>query len=167
MKNIFKNKKAIIIAVSSIVVIIGIIAAAFLINGGFSSYSSPTIVVENAEGKVGDTIKIPVKVYENPGVMSFLLDFKYDDSILSYEGYENGDVLTNYQFNDSNGNLAFVNLEQGDVAKDGALFYLNFKILKNDKDKAEIKINLTGQDAANSSEQFVKFEGENGIVTIK
>lgn len=167
VKNIFKNKKAIIIAACAVVVIIGIIATALLLNGGFGPYSDPTIAVEDVEGKVGDTVKVPVKVYKNPGVMSFLLSFQYDDSILSYEGYENGDVLSNYQFNDSNGNLAFVNLEQGDVDKDGVMFYLNFKILKNEKENTEIKINITGEDAANSAEQFVKFEGSNGTVTIK
>ena len=165
------NKKTVLIIISSILaaIILGI-GIYVLITEVFSkneSYTNPTIVVENVEGKVGETVKVPVKVYKNPGVMAYLLNFEYDTSVLSYVDYESGDFLTDYQFSTHNGTLTFVNLENQDVKEDGVMVYLKFRILETDKDKTEIKINLNGQDAANREEQYVKFEGRNGTVTIK
>ena len=167
MKSIFKNKKVIIIAASAIVVIAAIVLTIVTLNGGFGFRTSPTIEVESVEGKVGDTIKVPVRVYKNPGVMGYFLNFEYDDSVLTYVEYEKGDFLTNYEFSTYNGVLSFVNVENKDVDENGVLFYLKFRIKETDKNETEIKLNLTGEEAANSQEKWVKFEGENGTVTIK
>ncbi len=167
MKNILKNKKTIIITVSALVAVIAIVLVAVLLNGGFNSPSSPTIEIGSVEGQVGETIKVPVKIYKNPGVMAYMLNFEYDSNVLSYVDYEKGDFLTNYEFSAYNGVLNFVNVENKDVDENGVLFYLKFKILKTDQKKTEIALNLTGEEAANSQEKWVKFEGENGTVTIK
>lgn len=166
MKNIFKNKKAIIISASAIVVAIAIVLVIIGLNGGLKFYSSPTIVVEDVKAKVGSTIKVPVKVYKNPGVMAYMINFEYDTTVLQYVDYEKGDFLTDYNFSTNNGTLTFVNLENSDVAKNGTMFYIKFKVLKTDKEATEITINLPEGSAGNSKEELVNFAGENGTVKI-
>lgn len=169
------NKKTVIIIISSVLAaVILAVGLYFLITKVFLKnenetkiYKNPTIVVESVEGKVGETVKVPVRVYKNPGVMAYVINFGYDTSALSYVDYESGDFLTDYQFSTHNGTLTFVNLENKDIKEDGVMVYLKFRILETDKDKTEIEIKLNGQDAANSKEQYIKFEGENGTVTIK
>ncbi len=168
------NKKTIIIIVSCILAVAVLAGGIFcLVKFVFKdgekakTYDTTTIAIEDASGKVGNTIKVPVKMYKNPGIMAYMLNFEYDDTVLEYKGYKKGDFLTDYSFNAANGILSFVNVEDEDVKQDGTMFYLEFKILDTKETKTEIKLNLTGEDAANINEQFVTLAADNGTVTIK
>ncbi len=130
-------------------------------------YDTPTIAIKDVIGKAGDTVKVPVKMYKNPGIMAYILNFKYDPAVLEYKGYKEGDFLTDYSFTAKNGVLTFVNVENDDVKEDGTMFYIEFKILDSKASRTEIKLNLTGEDAANINEQFVALAADNGTVTIK
>lgn len=168
------SKKAIIIIVASILAVAVLAGGIFcLVKFVFKdgektkTYETTTIAIEDVSGKVGDTIKVPVKMYKNPGVMAYMLNFEYDPAVLEYKGYKEGDFLTDYSFNDANGKLSFVNVEDNDVKENGTMFFLEFKILDSKSATTDIKLNLTGEDAANYNEQFVELSADNGTVTIK
>lgn len=168
------NKKTLIIVVASILAVAvlagGIFCLVkFVFNGGekAKTYDTTTVAIEDVSGKVGDTVKVPVKMYKNPGIMAYILNFEYDTAVLEYKGYKEGDFLTDYSFNAKDGVLTFVNVENDDVKEDGTMFYIEFKILDSKASSTEIKLNLTGEDAANINEQFVALSADNGTVTIK
>jgi len=165
------NKKKLIIIIVASVLAVALLATGgyFLIKNGFSAGTSgkAVISVESVSAKVGDTVKIPVKISGNKGFMGFLLEFQYDNEALKYDGYDKGDVITDYEFSDNDGTLSFVCIENDDVKKNGTLVYLKFKVLDTKKNSAEIKVNVNKESFANSNEEYVVFNGKNGTVTIK
>lgn len=124
------------------------------------------ITVGSVSGSVGKKITVPVSIEGNPGIMAMLLEFNYDNTVLKYKGYTPGDFLTNYQFNDQNGTLRFLNLEDKDVNKNGVLVNIEFEILKSTP-KTEVKVNVAEDSIANQKEQLISAKGVNGSVTIK
>lgn len=122
------------------------------------------ITVGSTQGKKGSIVKIPVNIENNPGFTAALLSFKYDKSVVKYIGYEKGNVLSDYEFNDKDGTLKFLCLENGDVDKDGLLFYIKFEVLKA---SAESNIELTVEDVVNYDEQSVKTAASNGKISSK
>jgi len=123
--------------------------------------------ISNTSAKVGETVKVPVKVTKNPGFMAFIINFEYDTKALKYKKYSAGDVLTNYEIEDKDGVIKFMSVENGDVKKDGTLVYLEFEVLKGASGKSEIKVNVPEKSVANYNEQFVNIASQNGYVEIK
>lgn len=129
--------------------------------------SGDTVIsVGSVSGKVGKKVTVPVSIKGNPGFMAMLLEFSYDPTVVKYKGYTPGDFLTNYQFNDQNGTLRFLTLEDNDVNKNGVLVNLEFEILK-ETSKTDIKINVAEDSIANQKEQLIIAKGSNGSITIK
>ena len=75
--------------------------------------------------------------------------------------------MTDYTFQDEDGTLMFANIENGDIEKDGTLFYIKFKIKETDKKTTNINLVLTGQDAANSKLETIPFDAVNSTVKIR
>lgn len=44
---------------------------------------SPQVIINNAEGFAGDTIRVPVNIVNNPGVLGMTMILSYDESIVS------------------------------------------------------------------------------------
>lgn len=129
--------------------------------------SGDTVIsVGSVSGKVGKKVTVPVSIKGNPGFMAMLLEFNYDPEIVKYKGYTPGDFLTDYQFNDQNGTLRFLTLEDGDVSKNGVLVNLEFEILK-EAPKTDIAIKVAEDSIANQKEQLIIAKGSNGTITIK
>ncbi len=124
------------------------------------------ITVESVSGKVGKKVTVPVSIKDNPGFMAMLLQFDYDASVLKYKGYTQGDFLTNYQFNDENGTLRFLNLEDKDVKNNGVLVNLEFEILSEKAEKTDIKLVVGKDSIANQKEELISAKSLNGTVTI-
>ena len=124
------------------------------------------ITVGSVSGSVGKKVTIPVSIEGNPGIMAMLLEFGYDNTVLKYKGYTQGDFLTNYQFNDQEGTLRFLNLEDNDVSKNGVLVNLEFEILKSTS-KTDVTIKIGKDSIANQKEELISAKGVNGTVTIK
>lgn len=171
------NKKTLIIIIASILAIaliatgvILVLKNSFLKNDGssdISSGSSDTVItVGSVSGKVDKKVTVPVSIKGNPGFMAMLLEFNYDTSVLKYKGYTQGDFLTDYQFNDDNGTLRFLNLEDGDVKDNGVLVNLEFEIVSDSAEKTDIKLTVASDSIANQKEQLISATGENGTVTI-
>lgn len=129
---------------------------------------SPSLTVDDIETTAGKTIKVPFYLNENPGIMTCAIEILYNSDKLTYIGYDEGKVFSNYTFYEKNDSLWFHNLENNDTKKTGVMFYLNFKV-KEDAvlGDTEIKINITDESFVNFDEEFVKFKGGNSVVTIK
>ena len=171
------NKKTLIIIIASVIAVALIATAAIVIlSKSFSKKDNDTssgiiasdavIIVGSVKGEVGKKVSVPVSIKNNPGIMAMLLEFKYDNAVLKYKGYTQGDFLTEYQFNDDNGTLRFLNLEDGDVKKDGVLVNLEFEILTK-TDKTDITINVADDAIANYNQDLIAVKGVNGEVKIK
>lgn len=165
------NKKTIIIIASvALAVILAIVGSVFLFNSLFSGEKSgdnvAKITVEEVTGEKDKTVLVDVKMNSNPGFMASLMDISYDTAVMEYIGYDKGDVIEDYQFEENEkGLLKFLNLENEDVSKTGTLFTLKFKIKGDSGAKSDVKIDIT--DIINYNEEDIAYKVTNGSVTVK
>ncbi len=136
-----------------------------------SSDSAPkakvTISVGSAEGSTGDTVKLPVKVSGNPGIMALLIDFKFDAEQLQYIGFEKGKIFSDYETSDDKGIVRLMCIENEDVKGDGEIINLEFKIIGEKKGETEVSVVLEDNSICNYDEELILAKGENGTVKIK
>lgn len=97
--------------------------------------SAGIITIDTVSGITGDTVIVPIKISENPGMMAMTISITYNSAALQYEDYYYGDVLRDYYVVDhpTKNLLRFVNCEKRDRSGNGTLLSLQFKI----KDTAE------------------------------
>lgn len=132
-----------------------------------TSSGKAEIKVGTVSGKKGQTVRVPVTIDSNPGIMAMLLEFKYDSDVLKYTGYSEGNVLSDYEFAEKDGGLTFLAVESKDVKDNGDLFYLEFEILSDKAQDSAVEIIVGDDSISNYDEEFVKVSGTNGKVTIK
>lgn len=125
------------------------------------------INVGTVSGKKGKTVRVPVTIDANPGIMAMLIDFEYDTEVLAYKGYSEGNVLSDYEFSDKNGKLSFLCVESKDVKETGDLFYIEFEIKSDKVKETPVKIKITDQSISNWNEEFVLAKTTDGKVKIK
>ena len=112
-----------------------------------TSEGDVVVKVPATKAKNNDTISIPVFINNNPGFYAATLAFEYDSSALTYTGYEEGDVLDQYELNPQKGKISVLinNSENKDVKKDGTLMSLKFKVKKASSDgKYDVTIKKDG-----------------------
>lgn len=122
--------------------------------------------------KEGETITIPVKISNNPGIMGFRLTVSFDKSVLSVTNVERGELTGSGMFNDSitdNTENSFDVLWSGtdEVKTDGSLFSVTFKV---DADVAsgeyDIHLSYDKNDTFNESWQNVELKTSSVKITI-
>ena len=126
-----------------------------------------TISVGSAEGAKGDTVKLPVKVSGNPGIMALLIDFKFDAEQLQFVGFEKGKIFSDYETTDSKGVVRLMCVENEDVKGDGEIVSLEFKIISDKKGKTEVSVALEDNSICNYNEELIPAKAKNGTVKIK
>ncbi len=144
-------------------------------DGEISTTSIPKVAglsPEKTEQYAGQQAKVPVKLLNNPGVVSVGAEFVYDPAQMTFAGLESG-LFTTDQFSvsDKDGTLTiFVESpEVADVTEDGVAFYMLFDI----PDSATIldEYTFTGSSIdnynVNADEEYVSIEVDNGIVKVK
>ncbi len=129
--------------------------------------SDCTISAGAASGSKGKTVRVPVSIAANPGIMAMIFDIEYDSSLLKYSGYSKGNVLSDYEFSENKGKLTFLNVEQNNITKNGNLFFLEFEILSDKAQDCEIKISVRDDGFCNYDEQLIGVKSKNGKITIK
>lgn len=130
---------------------------------------SMTFYAGSVEGTAGKYVSVPVKVAKNEGFMASLFDIRYDSKVLKYIGYDPGDVISDYQFNEADGCLTFLHAENEDVKNDGTLFTLRFEVIGKAGDTSDIIIDFSSDvsDVVNYEEESVPCKAKNGTVTVK
>ena len=167
-----EKKKIIIIAIASVLALALLITGSvFLVKNFFKGGSSSgkgdfVISVGQVEGKIGDTVKVPVSCEGNPGVMAVMGSVSYDTSMLTYKGYEEGKNFSDYMFNEKSGTVSFNIVENEDIDKDGVIFNLEFEITAEKSGKTDLTVSILEGGICNFNEEILTPELKNGSVNI-
>ena len=128
------------------------------------------ITFGEVEGKVGDEVTVPVTISNNPGISIFFFVVKYDAEGLTFVSADEGEILTSGTFtpvNDSvNGELSLPWFTvDGDIAEDGVLMNLTFRINESAKGDFELTVRYLPQDIANAMSTQVDCTVMNGKIS--
>lgn len=126
-----------------------------------------TFIGGNVTAEKVSKVSVPIFVSSNKGFMAAFGSLKYDTSVLKFIGYKDGDLFSEYEFLESNGEIKFMIEDNGDITKDGVLYYVEFEIISTNPTTTTIEFAIADNMVANKSAQYVKFETINGSVTIK
>lgn len=123
-----------------------------------------------AEGKVGDEVTVPVTISNNPGISTFFFVVEYDMKGLTFVSADEGEILTSGTFtpvNDSvNGELSLAWFTvDGDIAEDGVLMNLTFKISESAKGDFELMVCYLPQDIADATYTQIDCNVTNGKIS--
>jgi hypothetical protein len=133
--------------------------------------TAPQFVVEDATAKAGDTIVVPVKVVNNPGIMSAKLAIGYDADVLELMSAEWKDFTGGASgFGPTTANPFIANWADslsGNNTTDGVFVLLTFKV----KDSAAagdtaITVSYDPDDVYDENWDNIAFETVSGTVTI-
>lgn len=172
-----KKKNIIIIAVSAVVAVALIVGLVLVLRNVFKSKPSGSgnaqtgdfaITADSASASAGGTVRIPVKISGNPGTMGYLLEFDYDETVLTYTSFDNGEVIPDCELSDTDGVIKLVGIAEKDITDNGVLVYLNFKVADGAKaGDTEIKLITDENSVCNYDEESIVPAVTNGKVTIK
>ena len=132
-----------------------------------ASLGKTAITVKSQSAKKGETVKVPVELTDNPGIVAFLLEFTYDANSLEYCGFEKTELYTEYQENAKSGSIKMIIMADQDVAEDGNLVYLKFKVKDGAKGSTDIKVISGDSNICNYAEEVIPCKMVNGTVTVK
>lgn len=136
-------------------------------------YNSPTIEVADVEAYTGDTISVPITIYNNPGIIALKISVDYDSNYLELvEATDNGLL--------GNGNSVFANdidakpytmlWEDGLAAQNhtgnGALATLKFKILENISGSTKVTVKYEVDSTLDFDLNEVEFQMYDGTVLV-
>lgn len=135
----------------------------------------PTIQVGCETAKPGETVRIPVKVKNNPGILGMILTIGYDENILQLVHGENGeavaDVLTLTPSKVLQNGAKFVwdglDLTPEDI-KDGVILLLDFKIADTaEAGKYSINFGYAAGDIINTDLDSISPQLEQGYIMVE
>lgn len=101
------------------------------------------IEIGTVDGITGDTVVVPIKLTENPGIMAVTVSITYDPAVLKYQDFYYGDIFTDYTIaiHPDRKLIRLVICERRNKRNDGNIVSFKFKVL--DDAKAELtKIGL-------------------------
>ncbi len=136
-----------------------------------SAENMPTVIVSNAEAKVGDTVKITVSVQNNPGIMSMQLKIGYDSNALKFEGAEELD-FKNLTYGPPTKNPFITTWIEPLITEnnttDGVFVKLEFTVLDTAPNgKSEIAVSYDADEVFDIKFDNVNFNIQNGYIDIK
>lgn len=91
-----------------------------------------TLLVSTVSGTPGQTVRVPLSLVNNPGIISAKVDISFDDTRLELVGVEDGGLLQSPLFGDTLASPYSLTWENGDltddITSDGVLATLIFKV---------------------------------------
>ena len=155
-------------AVALLISILMIFSSSFVL---VSATNSATISAKQT-GSVnpGQTVTIPVKIGDNPGIMGFSVSVKYDKSILTPISVSSGTIL-NGLFDDSietseAGSFDVVWSGTENCTQNGILFNMTFTVNSNSSGTTKIELSYSQADTFNENWQDVVLLCEDINLTI-
>ena len=143
-----------------------VLAVMILLSATMIAYAAgtPTVTVNFATAKPGETVTLNVSISSNPGINTFSLSFDYDKNVLELISVEVSDKLGG-QFTYSKKAVWF---SSKDTTYTGEILYLNFKIrdgaLSGD---CVVSVGYNTGDISNYNEEDVHFDIVSGKVAVK
>lgn len=88
------------------------------------------ISIDKVSAVTGDTIIVPIRITENPGLMATTISITYDSEALELNYYYKGNILRDYTVvpHPDKNIIRFVNCESADKTSDGVLVNLQFLV---------------------------------------
>ena len=120
-----------------------LITAIIILSSSVSALAAGcNITIDKVDAAPGDTAYVDFSIADNPGIAAMTISITYDSSVLEYKGYKEG-FLSDYtvEAHPSKNQIRFINLEQGNVSKNGIFLTLIFKVSDSAK-KGNSKINI-------------------------
>jgi hypothetical protein len=137
-----------------------------------SIFGPPVLQVGNAEGKAGETVRVPISIERNPGITGMLFAVSYDETALRLVGYENTGLLPGAAHNTASvlasATFAWFNaLAITNNTNNGVLVYLEFEILEGTKPGVSaIELTYKPNNIVNAGLSSVHFDTEPGSVAV-
>ena len=133
--------------------------------------NEPTIVVGNADAAPGETVRIPIELANNPGVVVMGIMVGYDEN-LTLLGFEDTGLLPGQLHSTVIENpqpLFWGNTTSGNCTENGVIIYLEFKVA-DDAAPGTYSITVTydyeNYDIYNYDGEPIEFAIQNGAVTV-
>jgi uncharacterized protein YfaP (DUF2135 family) len=133
----------------------------------------PIIVVAEGKGAAGDTIRIPIRLENNPGIVTIGFDLIFDSEVLKLIDFENTGRLNEplhppyngmspVRFTWNDGTATINNTNDGDIV------ILDFEVLTDaSPGEYEIRLETVPGSILNASIQQVSFDAINGMITVE
>lgn len=136
-------------------------------------YDSPTIEVADTFAQAGETISVPITVYNNPGIIALKLGVEYDPKCLSLIEVIDGGLLgeKNYLFsNDINSNPYIMLWEDGlateNYIANGTVATLKFRVQDGASGNTKISIKCEADSTFDFDLNEVAFQTYDGNISI-
>jgi len=134
-------------------------------------FGTPSLKAGDVSGIVGETVKVPVSIMQNPGVMSTMFTVSFDYTALRLVGFEDTGLLSGAFHPPYDGSMsttfAWANLlADNNNTSSGEILFLEFEILK-DSNQGEYAIELTfePENTFNTGLAKVHFDTVSGSIT--
>ena len=133
--------------------------------------NSPTIIADTVSGSQGDTVEMPIRIQNNPGIAALNLSISYDNSMLKLLGAEDGKILGTSTFltTDNLEKIPYIlswdDLSTKNNTGNGIVATLKFEILA-DKGNPVVEIALIQKSTYNVELKEIQFVIAYGKVNI-
>ena len=125
-----------------------------------------TFAVGNATAAVGEIVSVPVAVINNPGIAHFGLTVEYPADILKPIGVNTGEIFAGAWVT----NLEKMHLAwaiAGCVGADGLAFTIDFEVIGDTRDTAEIALVFDKTGPGNENHEIIDVKVNSGTFTVK
>ena len=123
--------------------------------------NTAVIRADDCVGAYGETISVPVVIENNRGIMGYRLTFEYDSSAVEPVSVQRGEKFSgNYEDNIGlkDGTFDVLWSSSENVAENGTLLTLNFRVLTEEDTTSLINISFSQEDTFNEKYEDVVFE---------
>ncbi len=133
--------------------------------------NAPAILADTVSASAGDTVSVPLRIQNNPGIAALSLQISYDASRLKLLGAEDGKILGSSVFLAGNDltqipyTLNWDDLSSENNTGNGIVAVLQFEVLAEEGD-AEIAVTVNQRSTFNVDLEEVAFAAVNGKVRI-
>lgn len=129
------------------------------------------ISLDSCEADPGGEISVPIRLVNNPGIISAEIEVVYDAEVLDWVGVQAGDyagTVGDYEIGIGQSVAWFARDERTDIAQDGVLVTLSFKVKEETQAKStQISVSYDEENVFDAILNNVYFEVVPGVVTIK
>lgn len=129
------------------------------------------IALGTTEATAGGTVKVPVRLLNNSGVMGFKLIFDYDARVLTPVSVEYGAAISyglqdNIEGDSVPGKMCVYWAGTENVTTEGIWFYINFEVNPESKGRTPVQVSYDQADTFNEDFEDVLFNCVTGYVSI-
>lgn len=129
------------------------------------------VVLGTTDATAGETVRVPVRLENNSGVLGFKLIFKYDSKVLTPISVDCGEVISqglqdNIEGDSVPGEMCVYWSGTDNVYVDGIWFYINFYVNAQSVGETEIEVSYSQADTFNEDFEDVAFNCSKSYVNI-